>query len=272
MFSIALITAACSSENNNGAAEKDTQKTAWEEIKEEGKLVVATAGTLYPASYHDSESDQLTGYDVEVVRELAKRLDLDVKFVEMAFDGMLTSINSGKVDIAANDIAITDDRKEKFTFAIPYKHSYGTAIVRKDDLSGIKSLDDLEGKKAAGEATTTYMKVAREHGAEEVIYDNATNEQYLTDVSNGRTDVILNDYYLQRLALAYFSDLNITIHPDIKFNPSSAGIVIKKGNDELKAQIDKTLKEMKEDGTIAEISKKFYDGADVSKKPEVDFD
>ncbi|MFP3490244.1 transporter substrate-binding domain-containing protein, partial [Staphylococcus sp. SIMBA_130] len=85
------------------------------------------------------------GYEVEVVREMAKRLDLDVEFEEMGFDGMLTSINSGKVDLAANDITSTDERMEKFTFSEPVKYSYGTAIVRKDDLSGIQSLDDLEG-------------------------------------------------------------------------------------------------------------------------------
>lgn len=72
------------------------------------------------------------------------------------------------------------------------------------------------------------MDVARKYGAQEVIYDNATNEQYLKDVANGRTDVILNDYYLQTLALAAFPDLNITIHPDIKYMPNKQALVMKK--------------------------------------------
>src|SRR5690606_9610138 len=108
--------------------------------------------------------------------ELARRLELEVEFVEMAFDGMLTSINSGQVDIAANDISITEERREKFAFSDPYKFSFATMIVRKDDLSGIKTIEDIKGKKAAGEATTVYMDIARKYGAEEVIYDNATNE------------------------------------------------------------------------------------------------
>ncbi|WP_412059643.1 transporter substrate-binding domain-containing protein [Metabacillus idriensis] len=262
-----MVMAGCSS-----SSQEKEEPTAWDTIKEEGKLTVATSGTLYPTSYHDSESNELTGYEVEVVREMAKRMDLEVEFSEMAFDGMLTSIQSGKVDIAANDIMINEERKEKFDFAAPYKYSFGTAMVRKDDLSGIKTMEDLKGKKAAGEATTTYMAIAREYGAEEVIYDNATNDQYLRDVSTGRTDVILNDYYLQRLAIEAFPDLNIAIHPDIKFNPNNQGIIMKKGNTELKKNIDATLKEMHEDGTISEISKKFFDGADVSKKPDIDFE
>lgn len=262
-----LILAACSGKN-----EADSKDTGWEQIKEKGKIVVATSGTLYPTSYHgtDSGKDQLTGYEVEVVREAAKRLGLKVEFKEMGIDGMLTAVNSGQVDAAANDIDVTKDREKKFTFSSPYKYSYGTAIVRKDDLSGIKTLKDLKGKKAAGAATTVYMDVARKYDAQEVIYDNATNEQYLKDVANGRTDVILNDYYLQTLALAAFPDLNITIHPDIKYMPNEQALVMKKSNTELQKQMNETLKKMSKDGTLTKLSKQFFNKADVSKKLDVD--
>lgn len=269
VLALALITAACSTAQNKA----ENQKTAWDEIKEKGKIVVATSGTLYPTSYHDTDSgkDKLTGYEVEVIREAAKRLDLNVEFKEMGFDGMLTAVGSGQVDAAANDITMTDDRKEKFLFSMPYKYSFGTAIVRKKDLSGIHMLEDLKGKKAAGAATTVYMDIARKYGAEEVIYDNATNDQFLKDVANGRTDVILNDYYLQKLALAAMPDLDLTIHPDLKYYPHQQGMIMKKGNTELKKQFDKTIDEMLKDGTIKKISKKFFGGADVSKKQDIDY-
>ncbi|MFP7233167.1 transporter substrate-binding domain-containing protein [Bacillus subtilis] len=262
-----LILAACSGKN-----EADSKHTGWEQIKDKGKIVVATSGTLYPTSYHDTDSgsDKLTGYEVEVVREAAKRLGLKVEFKEMGIDGMLTAVNSGQVDAAANDIDVTKDREKKFAFSSPYKYSYGTAIVRKDDLSGIKTLKDLKGKKAAGAATTVYMDVARKYGAKEVIYDNATNEQYLKDVANGRTDVILNDYYLQTLALAAFPDLNITIHPDIKYMPNKQALVMKKSNAALHEKMDETLQEMSKDGTLTKLSKQFFNKADVSKKLDVD--
>ncbi|MBK4205766.1 transporter substrate-binding domain-containing protein [Bacillus subtilis] len=262
-----LILAACSGKN-----EADSKDTGWEQIKDKGKIVVATSGTLYPTSYHDTDSgsDKLTGYEVEVVREATKRLGLKVEFKEMGIDGMLTAVNSGQVDAAANDIDVTKDREKKFAFSTPYKYSYGTAIVRKDDLSGIKTLKDLKGKKAAGAATTVYMDVARKYGAQEVIYDNATNEQYLKDVANGRTDVILNDYYLQTLALAAFPDLNITIHPDIKYMPNKQALVMKKSNAALQKKMNETLKEMSKDGTLTKLSKQFFNKADVSKKLDVD--
>ncbi len=257
--------AACS---NSSSKEENEATTTWEEIKKQGTLEVATSGTLYPTSYHEQESNDLTGFDVEIVKELAKRLDLKVDFVEMGFDGMLTAVQTGKVDMAANDIGITEERKEKFALSTPYKHSYGTAIVRKDDLSGIESIDDLEGKRAAGAATTNFMKLAKKKGAEEVIYDNATNEQYLRDVANGRTDVILNDVYLQRLALSAFPELNLTIHPDIQYMPSEGGLLMSKENKELIGKVNEVVEEMLDDGTIKELSKTFFDGADVTQLPK----
>ncbi|HSI67705.1 MAG TPA: transporter substrate-binding domain-containing protein [Planococcus sp. (in: firmicutes)] len=255
-----------------GSGGSDTSETqsSWDEIQEQGSLTVATSGTLLATSFHDADTDKLTGFEVEVVRELGERMDLDIDFTELGFDEMLTSVNTGQVDIAANDIEITEDRLNNFIFSTPIKHSYGTAVVRKDDLSGIETLNDLEGKKAAGASTSVYMELAREYGAEEVTYDNATNEVYLRDVSIGRTDVILNDYYLSTFGVAAFPDFNITIHPDIKYSPSEVGLVMNQDDTELAENVDRVLTEMLEDGTITEISEQFFGGADVSKKPELE--
>ncbi|MCJ1909728.1 transporter substrate-binding domain-containing protein [Planococcus ruber] len=257
---------ACSSEEEPATEEA----TAWDEIQEEGVLTVATSGTLFPTSYREEGTDKLTGFEVEVVRELGERLDLEIEFTELGFDEMLTSVQTGQVDLASNDIEITEDREEKFAFSTPFKYSYGTAIVRKDDLSGIETLEDLKGKKAAGASTSVYMDTAREYGAEEVVYDNATNEVYLRDVAIGRTDVILNDYYLQTLALAAFPELDITIHPNLKYSPSEVGVVMNKDNAELAENINTAIEEMLEDGTIAEISAEFFNGADVTQKVEIE--
>lgn len=266
-LSLSLLAGCGSSDSDSGSEEA---KTAWDEIKEEGTLTVATSGTLFPTSFREEGTDELTGFEVEVVREIAERLELEVEFTELGFDEMLTSVQTGQVDLAANDIEATEDRKEKFAFSTPFKFSYGTAIVRKDDLSGIKTLEDLEGKKAAGASTSVYMETARSYGAEEVVYDNATNEVYLRDVAIGRTDVILNDYYLQTLALAAFPELNITIHPDIKYSPSEVSMVMNKDNEELVENVNGAIEEMLEDGTIAEISKEFFNGADATQKIDIE--
>ena len=62
-------------------------------------LKLSTAGTLYPQSFHN-DKNELTGYDVEIMKEVAKRLNLKVEFTEMGVDGMLTALDSGRTDIA----------------------------------------------------------------------------------------------------------------------------------------------------------------------------
>lgn len=250
-----------------GCSTKKTSDQSWEKVKEEQKIVVATSGTLYPSSYYGADN-KLTGYDVEVVKEVAKRLDLKVTFKEYNIDGQLAAVQKGTADFAANDYSNSKVRAKKFTLSLPIKYSFAGMVVRKSDDSGISSLEDLKGKKAAGEATTTYMKVAEKYGAELVSYDNATNEQYLSDVANGRTDVIVNDYYVSQMAVHKLTNIPVKVLENVYFNPSESGLLFKKGNSSLRKKINQELNEMKKDGTLSKISKQFFD-ADVSKKSDI---
>lgn len=262
-FSVVLLTACSSDKDDQGQAQ-------WDKIEKKGELKVATSGTLFPQSFHDKQN-KLTGYDVEIIKEVAKRLDLKVKFTEMGVDGMLSSLNSGQVDIAGYSIEKDSKNAKKFLYTDAHKYSFGSMIVRQSDDSGIKKLEDLKGKKAAGASTTSYMKVAKKFGAELVIYDNVTNDVYLEDVANGRTDVILNDFYLQSMASKALPDIPVKVLKDVYYNPSEANFAIKLGNKTLQKKVNKVLKEMKEDGTLTKLSKEFFAGQDVSKEKKYDF-
>lgn len=249
-----------------------SEENRWDEIQEAGELVVGTSGTLIAASYYDGEGeneDELTGYDVELMKEVGKRLDLDVSFEIMGIDSMLPAITSGRIDVAANDIEITDNRKEEFNFSDPYKYSYTTMAVRKDDNSGIETLDDLKGKKAGGGATTIYSQIAEQFGAEVITYGNAPNEAYLRDVHDAITDVVINDYFLTKFGVGAFPDFDIHLHPDLKFHPTEQAVVIPKDESELTEKINEALNEMREDGTLSTLAKKFYE-EDASQKVEGD--
>lgn len=275
---VLLVLAACSGntpntdgENEADNASEETNVTRdWEAIQESGVLKAATDGTYYPNSYHDEATNELTGFEVEILREIANRLGLEIEFTEMGVDGMLTSLNSEQIDISALGIDRDGENANKYNYTSPYKYSFGAMVVRESDDSGIETLEDLEGKKAAGAATTSYMKVARHFGAEEVIYDNATNDQYLWDVANGRTDVVLNDYYGQVMATDALPEIPVKVH-DIFYNPSETNFAIKLGNDELTDKVNEELEAMREDGTLTEISQEFYNGEDVSEQKDYDF-
>lgn len=256
---LGLVLTACGQKKSSSSADKSP-------------IVVATSGTLYPTSYHDQKTDKLTGFDVEIVKAVGKKLGRKVKFTEMNVDGQLTAVKTGKADMAANDFGISPARKKQYTLSTPYKHSFNSIVVRKKDDSGIHSWADIKGKKAAGEAGTNYQALAKQLGAKVVNYDNVSNDVYLKDVKNGKTDLIMNDYYLQKLALAATPNSGLTIQKNMYFTTnedgSGVGILMKKGNTKLAKQVNQALASLKKDGTLKKISEKFY-GADVSKQPNV---
>lgn len=269
ILSVALV--ACGGGKADDAKSEDK---VWEEVSEKGELVIGTSGTLIGSSIYAGEDetiDELTGFDVEVILEVAKRLDLEPKFEIMAMDDMLTAIDSGRIDVAANDIEMTDKRKEKFGFSEPYKFSFSTIVVRKDDNSGIESLEDLKDKKVGGSATTIYSQIAEHYGATVYPYGNAGNESYLRDVDNGRTDAVVNDYYLCKFGVEAFPDFDIHLHPTLKFNPTKTGVVMPKDAPELKKNIDRVLDEMHEDGTISDLAIEFYE-EDVSVESDEEYE
>ena len=253
-----LLLAAC--------GQKATEDNSLSKVEEHKELVVATSGTLYPSSYYN-DKNQLIGYDVDVAKEIAKRLGVDISFKEYNVDGQVTSLTKGEADFAANDFGLTGDRADKFNLSETIKYSFDSMIVRKSDDSGITSLEDLKGKKAAGEPNTSYMKLAESYGAELVTYDNATNDQYLTDVANGRTDVILNDYYLQKSSIEALPDIPVKILENVYFNPNETGLLFVKDHQKLLDKVNSILEEMKKDGSLKKISETYFQ-TDVSVKPE----
>src|SRR5690554_5502559 len=107
LFISLLFIAACGNESGTGNNE---EKSKWAEIEEAGKIVVGTSGTLIAASFYDGEEeteDQLTGYEVETMREIAKRLDLEIEFEIIGVDNVMPGIKSGRIDISS--ATITDN-------------------------------------------------------------------------------------------------------------------------------------------------------------------
>ncbi|KRL96821.1 transporter substrate-binding domain-containing protein [Liquorilactobacillus satsumensis] len=241
-------------------------------LSHKNTLTVATSGTLYPTSYHDSNTKKLTGYDIEVIRAVAKKLHKKIVFKEYNVDGMLTAVKSGKTEVAINDFAISPARKKSYLMSTSIKHSFNSLVVRASDNSGIHSWADLKGKRSAGESGTNYQRLAEQLGAKAVNYDNVTNDVYLRDVKNGKTDFIMNDYYLQKLALKAVPNSGLKIIPNMYFTTNEdgtgEGIVINKNNKQLQKQINTALAALKKDGTLSKFAKKYY-GADVTQKPTV---
>lgn len=264
-----FVLTACSSTASNSS---ENTVTEWNRVKEAGVLQVATPATLFPTSYYN-EDKELVGYEIDMMNEIGKRLDLKIEYQEIGVAEALTSVDSGKVDVSVNNLTPTPERLEKYNMSESYKYSVSGMIVREDGSSNItaEDLSDWKGKKAGGGAGTTFMRIAEKLGAEPVIYDNVTNDVYLRDVSTGRTDFIPNDYYTQVIAVKVitekFPDIKVKMG-NVQYNPTESAIVMSKKDDSLKNELDKVIKEMKEDGSLKAISEKYYAGQDLTKPAE----
>jgi L-cystine transport system substrate-binding protein len=171
----------------------------------------------------------------------------------------LTSLQTGKIDMVANQVGIKPERQEKFDFSKPYTISYAQLVVHQDNQT-IRTIEDIKGKKAGQTPTSNYGKMAEEHGAQIVAYEDMMGA--MQDVAAKRIDLSLND----KLAIAEMlknNDLPLKVI-DIQSDRAESAFPVQKGNAELVKAINKALDEMEKDGTLIKISKKWF-GTDVTK-------
>lgn len=159
MVSIAML-AACGNSQDSGSKSKDGD--LWASVKKKGVLTVGTEGTYEPFTFHDKKSDKLTGYDVEVIQEVAKRLDLKADFKETQWDSMFAGLNAKRFDVVANQVGKTG-RENQYDFSDKYTTSNAVVVTKKD--STIAKEADVKGKTAAQSLTSNYNKLAKEAGA-----------------------------------------------------------------------------------------------------------
>lgn len=249
--------------NNTSAAEEETKEEAkdlLDEILERGYINVGTEGTYAPNTYHD-ENDQLVGFDVEVAALVAKYLGVEVHYVEMEWSSIFAALDAGQIDTVVNEVGYTDERAAKYDFSEPYAFVQGGILVR-EDYDEINSFEDLAGKIAANESTSTWGALAQEYGAE--LDPVNAMAQSISEVLNGRADCTLNyitafaDYMKQQPDAAV--KIAVTSDPE----PSSY-IPVRKGETRLVEAINEALQKALESGELKEVSEKYF-GVDVTEK------
>ncbi len=227
-------------------------------IKAAGVIKIGTEGTYAPFTYHDA-SGKLVGFDVEIGEEIAKRLGVKPEFVEGKWDGLIAGLDVKRYDAVINQVGITEERKAKFDFSEPYIASRAALIVREDN-ADIKAFADLKGKKSAQSLTSNYGKMAEAAGAELVGTDGF--DQSIALVVQGRADATIND------SLSFLDFKKKKPDAPVKIAASEeeaaySGVIVRKGDPELVAAINKALEEIRADGTYKTIADKYF-GQDVS--------
>ena len=229
-------------------------------IQSNGKLVIALEGAWQPWSFHD-ESDTLVGYDVEVSRAIAEKLGVEPEYVESDWDSLFAGLDAGRYDIVCNGVEVTDERAKTYDFTEPYGYIHTALAVRKDN-EDITSFEDLAGKTTANSLASTYMELAESYGA--TVQGIDTLEETIQLLTAGRIDATLN------ADVSFYDYLNV--HPDADFklvaqteDASHVAIPLVKGDTtaSLLDAINNAIDELRADGTLKELSEKYF-GQDIS--------
>lgn len=266
-LTLAAALAGCGSSASSAAASSDTaaastadtaDETELDKVKAAGKLVVGVEGTYPPFTYHD-DNGELTGLDIELGKALADKLGVEVEFQEAAWDSLLIGIDTERFDTVINSVSITDERAEKYDFSDPYYYEARRVVVRADDDS-IHGPEDLNGKKIATNTTNAFIPWYEEQGVEVVGVD--TSGEAIDLLLSGRVDFVgINVPVLN----AYLQE-----HPDAAGKvkeafviPNSEDVIaipVRKGEPEFLDAINAALAELREEGTLKEISEKYLGG------------
>ncbi len=223
-----------------------------------GVLRVGTEGTYSPFTFHDPETNELTGYDVDVVTAVAEEMGREVEFSETTFDAIFAGLEAERYDVVANQVSLTEERQATYDFSAPYTVSTGAVVTRADD-TAVTSLADISGLTSAQSATSNWAEVATTNGATVEAVEGFT--QAVALLEQGRVDITIND------DLAVLNYLETTGSTTVKVaattdDVTEQALAFRKG-DPLAAEVDTALEALRADGRLAAISQEYF-GEDVS--------
>ena len=223
-------------------------------------LRVGMSGGYFPFTF--VKQDELQGFEVDVMTAVGEEAGLDIRFETISFSGLVGALDAGRIDTIANQITITDEREARFAFTQPYVYDGAQVVVRKGNDS-IAGVEDLAGRSVAVNLGSNFEQLLREMPFADEIEVRTYESNIAQDTALGRVDAFVMDRVSSaqliqesplplELAGAPFSE----IRNALPFRNDAAGT-------ELRDTVDAALISLREDGTLAEISQKWF-GTDIT--------
>ncbi|WP_019154718.1 transporter substrate-binding domain-containing protein [Robertmurraya massiliosenegalensis] len=223
-----------------------------------GEFVFASSGEFKPFSVTEPDG-KMSGFDIEVGEAVAKELGLEAVQQKMKFGSIVESVKAGRVDAAVASHTITEERLEHVSFSTPYYFSGPQIFVRPD--SSVETIADLEGLEIAVSKGSTYEENASSVSDKIIFYDSDVTA--LEALSRGKHDAVITDFVTGKEAIG----AGMEIEGRELLGKSEQAIAVSKDNEALLEKINEALQTLKENGTLAEISKKYI-GEDITVIPE----
>lgn len=245
-------------EETTAAEAEDTQAEEENAESAEGKqLIMATNAEFPPYEYHDSsvtgpDGSDIVGIDAEIAGAIAEKLGMELVIEDIAFDSIIPELQSGKADIGAAGMTVTEDRLVNVDFSDTYATAVQVIIVTED--SEIAGPDDLAGKTIGVQQGTTGDIYASDDFGDENIDRYPKGVDAVQALLQGKVDAVIIDNEPAKVFVGENAGLKLL---DAAYAEEEYAIAVKKGNTELLDQINGALAELKDSGTLDEIVGKY---------------
>ncbi len=226
------------------------------------ELKIGTDDT-YPPMEYVGEDAKTIGFDIDVGNAIAEEMGMKAKFESTAWAGIFSALDSNKYDCVISAVSITDERKEAYEMSDAYVENYVVLVTTPG--SGIKSPEDMTGKKAAVQIDTTAHFLVDDLVADGLQladfsqYDTVT--QAFDELKLGRVDGVFVDVVVAH----YYTSSDPSKYETVWQSDSKEpiGVCIKKGNTELRDKVNAAIKKLKDSGKLKELSQKWFE-SDIS--------
>lgn len=232
----------------SGNAGSQQQSKLMQTIKQRGKLIVGTSSGYPPYVFVDAESPdkKVIGLDMEMCKQIADKLGVQLEVQDMSFSALLSSVTSGKVDIAVGGVSPTAEREKAMAFSDIYLPTEQKLLVRKENQHTYKSMADLKGKVIGAEKSTTQEATAQKIEGATAIGLSSVPDAIL-QLKNGKLDGIVLEGVVTKQYLIFNDDLALA---DVQFDGAKkvSAVALQKGNDDVVKIINDIIKQDTESG------------------------
>lgn len=225
--------------------------------KDESKkpIRIATNATFVPFEFKDSDSSsEYKGFEMDLFRAVAKEMGRDIEYNNIPFSGIIPIIQQGDMDIAVSGMTMTKERAEKVLFAAPFYESKLVILTPKD--SGIKTVEDLQGKVVAVQMGTTGSDYAQNHGLQMKQFDH--NAEAIMELQVGGSPAAIVDKPVADYFVANDGKDKFAVYPIPDTKPEYLAFAMNKDNKELQKQVNDAMKKVIDSGEYQKIYTKWF--------------
>lgn len=215
------------------------------------KIYVGTNAEFPPFEY--LEKGEIVGFDIEMMNEIGKVLDADIKIQDMAFDGLLPALQMKKVDVVIAGMTATEERQKMVSFTQPY-YTASQVIIVKEGNNSIKSFDDLKGKRVGVMLGFTGDVIVSDMEGVKIERYNAAYAGIMA-LKADKIDVVVLDSEPAENYVKQNSGLQIA---EAESAQEKYAIAVRKNDKELLEKLEKGLNEIKANGTYDKLLKKYF--------------